>query len=919
MSLKFITGVLIFYLYASGCYSYSTDCDFSILTRQTASISQDTSLTPNAQLKRFRHLYSRFKNCPTVPDSLLADLLRQQGKAYYGMNQTDSAIAVMLKGYQLVKNKGRNGILGKLSFNLGILYFWKSELPNAVFYYTLAAENLNEPALRSTAYKYASDVCFNIGDYEKGIKLAQRSTQVIDRAVYPLEAAEAYNALGFNQYTLERYPEASQSFRLAQQYYAIWNKNTGQEDTGIIAAIIGNDGLNSLQLNKNAQAISQFKKVSDIYRGQGDTDKLIRYGLSNLGIAYLMAGDTLTATRLYQQAISLIGKYFPQAKNSKYAIVYSNMAMRLGYLDIKAIPTFKKALSVFPRFRSVHEKDLSQIPYKYDLQEIIHDYGKVVFQSGKNRKDLKTIREALVIFEYNDRLIDYMRQEHSGNVSKLFWRKKTRDMYERAIEACYLLNDPVKAFYFFEKSRAVLLNDQLNELSARQQLPPAAKEKERLLFSRIADFQQKLGDTGPGSVENKKLLSQLAAAQDEQEMFITNLEQTSPQYFAYKYDNHVPSVTQVREKILAKDQVFISYFAGDEAVYGLGITAENVTFRKINAETYRKHSTAFQRLLADKEAQNKAFGNYLATASQLYQLLIKPFGIPKNTRVIISSDGNFLPFEALSTSASRPVFLVNDHAFSYTYSAGFLLKIRRTPGAFLPGKAYLGLAPVEFAPLLKQASLPGSDLSLAKINKQFLFSKIVTGPEASRKTFVNESPSYRIVQLLTHATADSTGSVPKLYFADSTLSLPELTAARDYTTQLLVLSACRTGIGKDQRGEGVFSLARGFAALGIPSTLTTLWSVENQSIYDLTERFYEQLNNGLPLDVSLQQAQIEWLKSASPGNRLPYAWAGIVLIGNTEPVNSGNGFWWVVLGGIGVVGVLGWLVSRLSNSRLSKS
>ena len=58
-----------------------------------------------------------------------------------------------------------------------------------------------------------------------------------------------------------------------------------------------------------------------------------------------------------------------------------------------------------------------------------------------------------------------------GSIQELFpncfWRDKTRSLYENAIEACYLLNDPEKAFYFFEKSRAVLLNDQLNELGRK--------------------------------------------------------------------------------------------------------------------------------------------------------------------------------------------------------------------------------------------------------------------------------------------------------------------------------------------------------------------------------------------------------------------------------------------------------------------
>ena len=103
----------------------------------------------------------------------------------------------------------------------------------------------------------------------------------------------------------------------------------------------------------------------------------------------------------------------------------------------------------------------------------------------------------------------------------------------------------------------------------------------------------------------------------------------------------------------------------------------------------------------------------------------------------------------------------------------------------------------------------------------------------------------------------------------------------------MVLSACRTGVGKNQKGEGVFSLARGFAGIGIPSTLTTLWNVENKSIYELTELFYDQLDKGLSLDVALQQAQIEWLHKKSNSNQLPYSWAGMVLVGNTDPIDTG--------------------------------
>ena len=93
-----------------------------------------------------------------------------------------------------------------------------------------------------------------------------------------------------------------------------------------------------------------------------------------------------------------------------------------------------------------------------------------------------------------------------------------------------------------------------------------------------------------------------------------------------------------------------------------------------------------------------------------------------------------------------------------------------------------------------------------------------------------------------------------------------------------------TGNGKFYQGEGVFSFSRGFAALGIPSSISNLWSVENESTYKLTELFYKYLTKGLPLDVSLQKAKIEFYNSAGREKQLPYFWSALILVGRTDPI-----------------------------------
>ena len=102
--------------------------------------------------------------------------------------------------------------------------------------------------------------------------------------------------------------------------------------------------------------------------------------------------------------------------------------------------------------------------------------------------------------------------------------------------------------------------------------------------------------------------------------------------------------------------------------------------------------------------------------------------------------------------------------------------------------------------------------------------------------------------------------------------------------RLIVLTACETGSGQQRRGEGVFSLARGFAEAGIPATVTTLWEIDELATYKLTESFYKYLHSGNPGDVAMQKAKLELLSTNDHEHLLPYYWSPAILIGQTETI-----------------------------------
>lgn len=100
----------------------------------------------------------------------------------------------------------------------------------------------------------------------------------------------------------------------------------------------------------------------------------------------------------------------------------------------------------------------------------------------------------------------------------------------------------------------------------------------------------------------------------------------------------------------------------------------------------------------------------------------------------------------------------------------------------------------------------------------------------------------------------------------------------------------------------MFGFNRGFAAIGIPSTIASLWEVENSSTYKLTELFYQYLAKGMPVDVALQNAKKEFIKSSPREKQLPYYWAAPILTGQTDPIELKKNFFWIyILAGAGMV------------------
>jgi CHAT domain-containing protein len=166
--------------------------------------------------------------------------------------------------------------------------------------------------------------------------------------------------------------------------------------------------------------------------------------------------------------------------------------------------------------------------------------------------------------------------------------------------------------------------------------------------------------------------------------------------------------------------------------------------------------------------------------------------------------------------------------------------------------------------------------------------------QANRATATSDKLSqYRIVHFATHGLLDAvrpelSGIVLSLVDErgqpqDGFLRLHEIYNLR-LPAELVVLSACQTGLGKETRGEGLVGLTRGFMYAGAKRVVASLWKVDDEATRDLMKVFYEKmLRDKMRPAAALHAAQAEMINNPKFKRwRAPYYWGAFVLQGEYQ-------------------------------------
>ncbi len=144
-----------------------------------------------------------------------------------------------------------------------------------------------------------------------------------------------------------------------------------------------------------------------------------------------------------------------------------------------------------------------------------------------------------------------------------------------------------------------------------------------------------------------------------------------------------------------------------------------------------------------------------------------------------------------------------------------------------------------------------------------------------------EDPMLRSGLYFAGADRARAGRAPVADLEDGELTAYEATGLNLQGTELVVLSACKTGLGEVQNGEGVFGLRRALQEAGAEAVLMSMWSVPDKETQELMTLFYDNWLGGKDKQEALYKAQLQ-LRSevkARRGDDRPYYWAAFVLVG----------------------------------------
>lgn len=864
---------------------------------------------------------------------------------YYAQGVYGTALAHLKQSYDVaVKIFGNSHQrIGLFHSNFGMIYgkLGRNEIALSHFekalnilYETLGDDHLEVGRVYNSI---ASDY-LELSEYDKALDYFQQSLQIHIKHLGKAhtEVGNIYVGVADTQIALEM-PE--QALNLYQKALDIYISGFGEQHVRVTQTYnrIGNiyrrlkNFDDAIRYQKKAESIltqlygDEYYELADIYAHLADT--------------YYDQLQYDSALYFYQEAHRMKAEIYSE-KHPKLANSFLDLGNVWASKDNfdQALKNYQEALCA--NSNTFNQENIYELPSLEDQYLSGSIFLKTLIQKANihyqlyeanptHWEDLFIAHQTYLIASQS---IEKIKNEFHSKVDKRELVQTYFHAFEGAVKSSFelrghkLKNEGLKqAFIQSEKSKSMLMREFISGKQAQQfaNIPDSLISYANDLSSSITSYEKMLYDQQGKNHEWKsekipQLQSTLFQLKAQQDSLNRHIEYFFPAYHGLKYDIPTAELRDIQSN-LKPTETILEYFWGDDRLFVFVIKCDTfvgeelIHIESLESDINQFRKGIFSYYLSKGLNQDKITAKYLESAYTLYKILIQPIEDLLSEDLIIVPDAElgYLPFSALLTQktelsqiVSKRPYLIKDYSISYAYSASLLREMEAME--VYPTEELLAIAPSfrENPRMYVQNNEARRDyLGPLRYNvpeveaiAEKLSGKLLLDTAATIDQFIALAPNFRILHLSTHgkvninnanysflAFYDPEDSVlvdSEVQYGISSLFLADLYNL-SLNAELVVLSACETGLGDLFKGEGIASLAQGFSYAGAKSIITTLWSVNDKASAELMTSFYDHLANNRSKHDALRLAQLEAIKQGKE----PFFWAGFIPIGDMRAIS----------------------------------
>lgn len=756
---------------------------------------------------------------------------------------------------------------------------------------------------------YESVQCMN-----EALKLAKDDSKI---------QGSIFNSLGISYMGSNRYREALENFRKALKIAKETN-NLKDEIISMnnVAGVYKQVGKYDQALKYHQQTLELVKKtdnlyieiallnsMGEIYRIQKDFDKAAAYYKESLALSektggkrthyatlklmadlYYVRGEKEKALELYKKIRDFYREMNDEENGTGILLKLANF-----YVNEKK---FDEALKYADELEKTAEKN-QNYNYLYLSNNLL---SYIALERKDEEKALTYLKKSITISEemFEKIRIDKMKIELFGNSP---WFK---DQYDQIITLLLSRGKIEEALEYSEKARARIF---LDNLQGRRILPKNEEQKElarkeMLVSDEIRDLRKKLSQVSEMDEESVSIRQKIKSLMEERNNLLLKISMENPEYASLRMVR--VSTLEEMQKSLLPGEAIIEYFTGSSETFAWCITKEKITLHRMPLNTGQMDSMIKEigENLPDssEESKNKTKEMLKKLYTQIFSPMEKDLdGI--NCLVIVPHGIlHKFPFAILQKENGR--YLLEDYAILTEPSASsfVLFRSRKTDRSLNAVQFALGnvgskktgndgeesrgsLTDEDLSDIYRGgfSPLPGTKEEVKDI-KEILDEKGIKNSSFIEKDFtydrvVKASPAAGYLHFATHGFISDSffGQYSGLITGDEPIFVLDI-FDWNLNARMIVLSACKTGLGYQSKGDDMVSLSRAFMQAGTDNLTATLWVVEDQTTRKLMVDFYGNLLKGMTPQESLRQAQLDVMKT----NRNPFYWGPFVLYGKGE-------------------------------------